>query len=74
MGLENLSMHACAHTQTHTQPPGHLSLLGSIAHAEHAVGEVSVIPKSAVSAQELLVVPGLQELLQEIVPVQACIG
>lgn len=54
-----------------TQTCGPLNLLGSVAHAEHAVGEVPVIPESAVGAQELLVVPGFQELLQEIVPVQA---
>ena len=53
----------------HTQAPSALSLLGGIAHAEHAVGEVTVIPKGAVGAQELLVVPGLEDLLQEVVPV-----
>lgn len=54
---------------THTRPPGPLSLLGSITHAEHAVGEVPVVPKSTVGSQELLVVPGLKKLLQEVVPI-----
>lgn len=71
-GLEN-SQHThslgYALTSTHTRSTGPLSLLGGIAHAQHAVGEVPVIPKSAVGAQELLVVPGLEELLQEVVPV-----
>lgn len=54
----------------HPQALGPFHLLGGIAHAEHAVGEVAVIPKGTVGAQELLIVPGLKELLQEVVPVQ----
>lgn len=53
----------------HTQTPCPLGLLGGIAHAKHTVGEVTVIPKGAVGAQELLVVPGLKELLEEVVPI-----
>lgn len=45
-------------------------LLCGIAHAEHTVCEVPVIPKRTVSSQELLVVPRLQELLKEVIPVQ----
>ena len=45
-------------------------LLGSIAHAQHSVGKMSVIAKCAVSSQKLLIVPRLQKLLEEIVPVQ----
>ncbi|PWA33084.1 hypothetical protein CCH79_00013072 [Gambusia affinis] len=40
-----------------------------VAEAEHPVGEVAVVAKAALGAQEGLVVPGLQEALQQGVPV-----
>lgn len=49
------------------------SLLCGITHAQHTVGEVSVITKCAVSPQKLLIVPRLQKLLQQIIPVQALV-
>lgn len=47
-------------------------LLCGVAHAQHPVGKMPVVTESAVSSQKLLIVPGLQELLQDIVPVQTC--
>lgn len=47
-------------------------LLCGVAHAQHPVGKMPVVTESAVTSQKLLIVPGLQELLQEIVPVQTC--
>lgn len=47
-------------------------LLCGVAHAQHPIGKMPVVTKSAVSSQKPLIVPGLQELLQEIVPVQPC--
>lgn len=74
LDLENSQKtHTHTHTEslasTHTQPPDPLGLLGGIAHAEHPVSKVSVIPKGTVGTQKLLVVPGLKELLQEVVSV-----
>lgn len=43
--------------------------LGLVAEAEHPVGEVAVVSEAALGAQEGLVVPGLQEALQQGVPV-----
>lgn len=45
------------------------SLLCGITHAQHTVGEMSVITKCAVSPQKLLIVPRLQKLLEQIIPV-----
>lgn len=45
-------------------------LLCCVAHAQHSVGEVPVVPKCTVRSQELLIVPGLQKLLEEVIPVQ----
>ena len=45
-------------------------LLCSIAHAQHSVGQMSVVAKCAVRSQERLVVPGLEKLLEKIVSVQ----
>lgn len=45
-------------------------LLCSIAHAQHSVGKMSVVTKCAVTSQKHLIVPGLQKLLEEIVPIQ----
>ena len=45
-------------------------LLGGIAHAQHSVREMSVVTECAVSSQKLLIVPRLQKLLEEVVPVQ----
>lgn len=39
-------------------------LLGSIAHAQHAIRKMTIISKSAVSAKKCLVVPSFQKLLQ----------
>lgn len=47
-------------------------LLCGVAHAQHPVGKVPVVTEGAVSSQELLIVPGLEKLLQEIVSVQTC--
>lgn len=47
-------------------------LLCGVAHAQHPVGEMPVVTESAVSSQKHLIVPGLQELLQDVVPVQTC--
>lgn len=46
-------------------------ILSGVAHAQHPVCEMSVVTKGAMSSQKLLIVPGLQKLLEEIVPVQA---
>lgn len=48
-------------------------LLCGIAHAQHSVGKMPVITKCAVTSQKLLIVPGLQKLLEEIIPVQTFI-
>lgn len=48
-------------------------LLCGIAHAQHTVGKMSVVTECAVSSQKLLIVPGLQKLLEEIIPVQTFI-
>lgn len=45
-------------------------LLCGIAHAQHSIGKMSVVPKCAVSSQKLLIVPGLQKLLEDVVSVQ----
>lgn len=45
-------------------------VLCGVAHAQHAVGEMSVIPKCAVSSQKLLIVPRLKKLLEDVVPVE----
>lgn len=48
-------------------------LLCGITHAQHTVGKMSVVTKRAVSSQKLLIVPGLQKLLKDIIPVQTFI-
>lgn len=45
-------------------------LLCGITHAQYTVGEMSVITKCAVSSQKPLIVPRLQKLLEQIIPVQ----
>lgn len=46
------------------------SLLCGVTHAQHTVGEMSVITKCAVSPQKRLIVPRLQKLLKQIISVQ----
>ena len=46
-------------------------ILSPVAETQDSVGEVPVIPKAALAAQKLLVVPVLQELLKEAVTVHA---
>lgn len=46
------------------------NLLCGVTHAQHTVGEMSVIAERAVSPQKLLIVPRLQKLLEQIISVQ----
>lgn len=45
-------------------------LLGSIAHAQHAIGKMAIISKSAMTPKKFLVVPSFQKLLQYVIPIQ----
>lgn len=50
-----------------------ICILCGIAHAQHTVGEMPVVTKCAMGSQKHLIVPRLQKLLKDIIPVKAYI-